>query len=113
MCLEYRQVNQHLATDIYPLPRLEELVYQATGHQYYVTLNTAVIDHQPLTSNFKRKTKSLARMNRWILEMREYSSDIQYVKGKDNIVADHLSRPVPMIVRSPEATWLGLDRENF
>ncbi len=45
--------------------------------------------------------------------MREYNYDIQYVKGKDNLVADHLSRPVRIIVRSPEATWLGLDRENF
>ncbi len=39
MCLDYRQVNKHLATDIYPLPRLKELVDQAAGHQYYVTLD--------------------------------------------------------------------------
>ncbi len=39
MCLDYRQVNKHLATDIYPLPCLEELMDQAAGHQYYVTLN--------------------------------------------------------------------------
>ncbi len=39
MCLDYRQVNQHLATDIYPLPRLEELVDQAACRQYYVTLD--------------------------------------------------------------------------
>ncbi len=52
-------------------------------------------------------------MNRWILEMREYNYDIQYVKGKDNYVADHLSRPVRVINRAPEATWLGLDRETF
>ncbi len=39
MCLDYCQVNKHLATDIYPLPRLEELVDQAAGHQYYVTLD--------------------------------------------------------------------------
>ncbi len=52
-------------------------------------------------------------MNRWLLEMREYNYDIQYVKGKDSFVADHLSRPVRVIVHSPEAMWLGLDRENF
>ncbi len=45
--------------------------------------------------------------------MREYNYDIQYVKGKDNFVADHLSRPVRVIVHSPKATWLGLDRETF
>ncbi len=37
MCLDYRHVNKHLATDVYPLPRLEELVEQAAGHPYYVT----------------------------------------------------------------------------
>ncbi len=39
MCLDYRQVNKHLATDIYPLPRLEELVDQDAGHLYCVTLD--------------------------------------------------------------------------
>ncbi len=52
-------------------------------------------------------------MNKWLLEMREHNFDIQYVKDKDNFVADHLSRPVRVIISSPEATWLGLDRENF
>ncbi len=81
-------------------------------HYHWGTRFTVVTDHPPLTSIFKQKTKS-PRMNRWILEMREYNYDIQYVKGKDNFVADHLSRPVRVIIRSPEATWLGLDRENF
>ncbi len=39
MCLDYRKVNQHLATDIYPLPRLNELVEQASGHKFYTTLD--------------------------------------------------------------------------
>ncbi len=39
MCLDYRHVNKHLATDIYPLPRLEELVDQAPGHNFYATLD--------------------------------------------------------------------------
>ena len=39
MSLDYRHVNKHLATDIYPLPRLEELVDQAAGHQFYATLD--------------------------------------------------------------------------
>ncbi len=39
MCLDYRHVNKHLATDVYPLPRLEELVEQAAGHPYHVTLH--------------------------------------------------------------------------
>ena len=39
MCLDYRHVNKHLPTDMYPLPRLEELVDQAAGHQFYETLD--------------------------------------------------------------------------
>jgi len=73
---------------------------------------TVVTDHQPLTSIFKRKTKS-PRMNRWILEMREYNYEIQYVKGKYNYVADQLSRPVRVIQRSPDVTWLGSTKEEF
>ncbi len=38
MWLDYRKVNQHLATDIYLLPRLEELLETAAGHKYYATL---------------------------------------------------------------------------
>ncbi len=88
------------------------LACRSFHHYLWGTLFTVVTDHQPLTSIFKRKTKS-PRMNRWILEMREYNYDIQYVKSKNNFVADHLSRPVRVIIRSPEATWLGLGRENF
>ncbi len=39
MCLDYRHVNKHLATDIYPLPRLEELVDQAVSYNFYTTLD--------------------------------------------------------------------------
>ncbi len=70
-------------------------------HHLWRASFTVIIDHQPLTSVFKRKTKS-PRMNRWNLEMREYNYDIHYQKGKDNYVADHLSRPVRLIVRPPE-----------
>ncbi len=33
LCLDYRGVNKDLATDIYPLPRLEELVEVASGNK--------------------------------------------------------------------------------
>ncbi len=62
-------------------------------HYLWGTRFTVIADHQPLTSIFKGKTKS-PRMNRWLLEMREYNYEIKYLKGKDNFVADHLSHPV-------------------
>ncbi len=39
MCLDYRKVNTHLAVDIHPLPKLEELVERVSGQQYYTTLD--------------------------------------------------------------------------
>ncbi len=32
-------MNKHLTIDIYPLPRLEELVDRAAGHNFYATLD--------------------------------------------------------------------------
>ncbi len=39
MCLDYQHVNKHLASDIYLLLWLNELVEQAVGHKYYATLD--------------------------------------------------------------------------
>ncbi len=71
-------------------------------------------DQQPLVSVFRVKTKS-PRMNRWILEMRDYQFSIDYKSGKKNVVADQLSRPV-----GPVRPWgdqnelfLGKTREEF
>ncbi len=82
-------------------------------HHYLLgTRFTVITDHQLLTSIFKRKTKS-PRMNRWLLEMREYNCESKYSKGRDNFVANHLSRPVRIIVRPPEVFWLGSDKPEF
>ncbi len=52
-------------------------------------------------------------MNRWILEMMEYNYEIQYLRGKYNVVADQLSRPVRIIHCAPEPNILGLSKEAF
>ncbi|MEL7520689.1 MAG: RNase H-like domain-containing protein, partial [Cyanobacteria bacterium J06553_1] len=70
-------------------------------------------DHQPLTSVFVRKTKS-PRMARWSVEMREYNYKIHYIKGKDNVVADALSRPVGrIIVDHPNESFLGHSKQEI
>ncbi len=82
-------------------------------HYLWGTKFTILTDHQPLTSIFKKKTKS-ARMNRWIMEMREYHYEIKYVQGKyNNYVADQLSRPVRIVQRCLTTTILGLTSEEF
>ncbi len=81
-------------------------------HYLWGTKFTILTDHQPLTSIFKKKTKS-ARMNRWIMEMREYHYEVKYIQGKYNYVADQLSRPVRIVQRCPTTTILGLTSEEF
>ena len=49
-------------------------------------------DHNPLVFLHKLKSKN-QRLLRWSLMLQEYVLDIRHIKGKDNIIADCLSRP--------------------
>ncbi len=82
------------------------------NHFIWGSVFTIVTDHQPLTSIFKRKTKS-PRMNRWVEEMKELQYKIEYIKGKRNAVADSLSRPALVVQPSAEEAWLGKSREEI
>ena len=84
-------------------------------HHLWARKFTIMTDHQPLTYIFKRKTKS-PRMNRWILEMRGLNYSIMYIKGKNNHVADALSRPPVATIlstREPQQSFLGLTKQEF
>ncbi len=72
---------------------------------------TIQTDHQPVVSVFKHKTKS-PRMNRWILEMRDYQYRIEYKQGRKNVVTDHLSQPV-RVIQHNEEQWLGKSKEEL
>ena len=48
-------------------------------------------DHNPLTFIHKIKNKN-QRLLRWCLILQEYNLDIKHIKGKDNVIADALSR---------------------
>lgn len=51
-------------------------------------------DHQPIKwLHSKKDCKDISsRLQRWVLKLGEYSFKIDYIKGKDNNVADFLSR---------------------
>ncbi len=80
------------------------------NHFIWGSVFTIVTDHQPLTSIFKQKTKS-PRINRWVQEMKELQYKIESIKGKRNLVADSLSRPVLVVQPLAEEAWLGKSRE--
>lgn len=48
-------------------------------------------DHRPLVHLFSLRDPT-SKLNRIRLEMEEHNFDIEYVKGKDNVIADALSR---------------------
>ncbi len=52
-------------------------------------------------------------MNRWVLQMREYSYKIEYKSGKMNVVADQLSRPIRVVQGGEHRKWLGKSKEEI
>ena len=50
-------------------------------------------DHLPLQSIFNKNiSKAPARIQRFMLRLQRYNFELHYIKGKDLIVADALSR---------------------
>ena len=58
-----------------------------------VTLHPILVytDHNPLTFLCKMSNKN-QRLTRWSLLLQEYDIIIHHIKGKDNVIADALSR---------------------
>ena len=57
-------------------------------------------DHNPLVFLHKMKNSN-QRLMRWCLILQDYKLDIKHVRGRDNVIADALSR-VPDVPQSPE-----------
>ena len=63
-------------------------------HIYVTSSSSPVVvfsDHNPLVFLHKLKDKN-QRLLRWSLLLQEYNLDIQHINGKDNLIADCLSR---------------------
>ena len=59
-----------------------------SSNRYPVVVRT---DHNPLTFLTKMKNKN-SRLMRWSLLLQEYDLKIEHIRGKDNVIADTLSR---------------------
>jgi len=69
---------------------------------------TIYTDHKPLTYALHRTTDPWsARQQRHLAYLAEMTADIQHVPGKENVVADTLSRPVAALV--PATKTVALD----
>ena len=70
------------------------LVKSLAFFSIYLLYNTFVwrTDHAALKNLFKSDLKLSSRVSRWILALQPYKIIIEQIKGKDNILADALSR---------------------
>ena len=59
---------------------------------------TLFTDHKPLESSFKSKQLAKSdKQQRYLSILTEYISDIKYIRGQDNVVADCLSRSIQSV----------------
>ncbi|XP_037776259.1 uncharacterized protein LOC119573219 [Penaeus monodon] len=84
--LAYSTIEKELLGIITAIKKFECYLY---GGAHPVQIFT---DHNPLT--FLEKNKySNQRLLRWSLSLQPYHLQVQHIKGRDNIIADALSRP--------------------
>ena len=73
------------------------------GRPFYV-----LTDHKPLTFALHRLSDHwTARQQRHISFISEFTADLQRVAGKENVVADALSRPAAAVAPALRGHWTG------
>ena len=79
----YSTTEQELLAIIWAVKRFRPYLYG--------TVFKLITDHKPLT-HLNSSTSTSSRLYRWKLALSEYTFDIAYKKGKENVNADALSR---------------------
>ena len=88
----YSNIERELLSVVFALERFHHFLYG-----YTLTVQT---DHQPLVSKWKKSIASnLPRLQRLLLRLSHYDVDIEYLKGKENVIAYALSRVSPQPLR--------------
>lgn len=70
------------------LMALEKFSVYVSNHKFTVAVYS---DHNPLQFVNKMKNEN-QRLMRWALSLQPYNIKIKHIKGKDNVIADALSR---------------------
>ncbi|KAJ8354422.1 hypothetical protein SKAU_G00219890 [Synaphobranchus kaupii] len=95
ICVDLRLVNKAVIPDRYPLPTSEEFTALFYG--------SSVTDHQALTALLTASGSGHKplRLHRWGERLRQYDYEPKFTPGRDNVVADLLSRsidaPTPIV----------------
>jgi cleavage and polyadenylation specificity factor subunit 1 len=73
---------------------------------------TIFTDHKPLCTALASSNEHSPRQTRHLSFIAEFSTDIQHITGKDNVVADALSRPSTFAISLPPIDYRQLSREQ-
>ena len=80
----YSNIERELLGVVFGLERLHHYTFGSS-----ITVET---DHQPLTSIWKKTiATSSPRLQRLLLRLAQYDVHIEYLRGKENVIADALS----------------------
>ena len=97
----YSNIERELLSVVFALERFHHYIYG-----YKAKVQT---DHKPLVSVWKKSIVcNSPRLQRLLLRLSQYDVNIEYLKGKDNVIADALSRVSPQL--TPKQ---GEDNEDF
>ena len=85
----YSNIERGLLAIVFVLERLNHYTFSRT-----ITVQS---DHQPLQSIWKKSIVSASpRLQRLLLRLAHYDLNIEFLRGKENVVADTLSRVCPL-----------------
>ena len=97
----YSNIERELLSAVFAFERFHHYVYGYTA--------TVQTDHKPLVSVWKKSIVcNSPHLQRLLRRLSQYDVNIEYLKGKDNVVADALSRVSPQ--QTPKE---GEDEEDF
>ena len=93
----YSNIERELLGVVFAVERLHRFIF---GGQ--VTVQT---DHKPLEMIFKKNVVDVPpRLQRFMLRLHRYDIKLEYLKGKDNVIADALSRVSPQDISKAMST---------
>ena len=85
----YSNIERELMAIVFVLERLNHFTFGRT-----ITVQS---DHQPLQSIWKKSIVSASpRLQRFLLGLAHCWLNVEFLKGKDNVIADALSRVCPI-----------------
>ena len=98
----YSNIERELLAIVFALKRL--------NHYTFGRMITVQSDHQPLQSIWKKSIVSASpRLQRLLLRLAHYDINIEFLCGKENVIADELSRVCPLQSSSSKTKESNID----